>query len=431
MEVPFKYGEDGILLHIPEDVKADVKYAPLEEPLQNPVMEIYNACITPHLSASLVEILKNFQTKYSRSEDYICIVISDSTRPVPSKLILEALIMCLQEAQVPDARIKILVATGLHRNSTPQELEQMLGEKILAKFEIINHDATEQNNMEYLGENSFGSPIYLNKIYLQAKIKIITGYVEPHFFAGFSGGRKAVVPGIAGTATIQSNHSAQKIASPHARFGQLQGNPIFEDAQEIFKVNGMADFMINVCLDPLHRITKVAAGSYQVHDLLVQYQNEVCFFPITERYDVVVCGNGGYPLDLNLYQAVKSMAIGELGVKKGGTIIAINECRQLIGQPVFEELINGGLRSEEVTSQVLSHQIQCSDQWEIQVLARVLQYADVVNISSIPEHKLGTIGLKYAESFEDALEFVFQKHGRDFTMLVLPDGPQYLPKMHP
>ncbi|TFH30939.1 MAG: nickel-dependent lactate racemase [Promethearchaeota archaeon] len=429
MEIKFKYGKKGLILSVTDSIRADAMIPSLEPALINPVDEIYHACLDPYMTQSLLQYFQEFQGKIHDSDDFICIVISDGTRPVPSKFILQAIDKILQESNIPDNRIKILIATGLHRKTTPREMKQMLGINFLSRFDIINHVATDMDSLTFLGKNSFGSSIYLNSVYLNAKIKIITGYVEPHFFAGFSGGRKSVIPGIAGRDTILSNHSADKIASEFARFGSLKTNPIYLDAQETMKMKEIKpDFVINVCINPNHEITKVAAGAYQIHDFLVQYQENLCFFPIRERYDVVVCGNGGYPLDLNLYQAVKSMAIGELGVKPWGTIIAINECQDSVGQhPEFENLLNSGLTPSQITHDILSGDIDMPDQWEIQVLTRVLKFAEILVISSMPKEKLGNIGLKFMESFEAAMQYCVQKHGQNLSMLILPEGPQYLP----
>ena len=302
----------------------------------------------------------------------------------------------------------------------------MIGTEVIERFDIINHVAEDKTIVEYLGQNSYGNPIYINKIYMNAAVKIITGYVEPHFFAGFAGGRKSIVPGIAGEETILANHSAKNIASPNARFGILKGNPIYEEAIESAKHPRLKpDFMINVCINPEHQITKVMAGTLQIYNELVKYQERLCFYPIKDYYDVVVTGNGGSPLDLNLYQAVKSMALGELGVKKGGAVISVNECREGVGQPKFKELINMSMCAEEMFNKVTAGEIRCNDQWEIQALARVLTHCDIYVVSSISPEELGNIGLKYAPTVEEALKSCQKKYGPTIRVLVLPDGPSY------
>lgn len=424
MQVHFAYGEKGLDFMLPDDLNVEVVRARPEEPLMDPKSEIRKAIETPHSSPPLRELLKK------RKNGKICIVISDSTRPVPSKAILEPVLELFAELNIPDGDVQLLIATGLHRKTTPEELKRILGKDLMVRFDIINHVAEDLNSVEYLGTNSYGTPIYINKVYLEASVKIITGYVEPHFFAGFAGGRKSIVPGIAGEQTIIANHSAKNIASPLARFGILKNNPIFEDAWEIAKMPKVKpDFMINVCIDPQHRITKVVAGALQVYHELVQYQENLCFFDAPEPFDVIIAGNGGSPLDLNLYQAVKSMALGELGVKKGGTVISVNECKDKVGQPKFEELINFGICADEMFEKVTEGEITCKDQWEIQALARVLTHCDVIVVSSMTAKELGNIGLKWASRVEDAVAQCREKYGSSMRVLVLPDGPAIIPRI--
>jgi nickel-dependent lactate racemase len=364
-----------------------------------------------------------------RPDGKICVVISDATRPVPSGIIVNALISVFDELNIPDSDIQILIGTGLHRKTSPEEIVHILGSAILERFDVINHNASDDSTLEYLGETSYGTPIYVDKTYLNASFKIITGYVEPHFFAGFSGGRKAIVPGIAGSLTIQGNHSAKNMASEYSRFGILENNPIYEDALEVAKLSQVKpDFMVNVCINPQHEITKIIAGSLQAYKELVKYQEKLCFFNISEPYDVVIAGNGGYPLDQNLYQAVKSMAIGELGVKPGGTIISVNECSDGVGHEKFQEMLNSGLTPQEMFEKIVSGEIQTPDQWEIQVLCRVLMKAEIYVVSTLSQEDLGIIGLKYAATVNEALDACREKYGDNMRVLVLPDGPLNLPK---
>jgi len=198
---------------------------------------------------------------------------------------------------------------------------------------------------------------------------------------------------------------------------------------EIVNLTGV-DFIINVCINENHNIFKVAAGEVQkAHEDLVNYQLRHAFKKIPELYDIVICGNGGYPLDLNLYQAVKSMAIGEIAVKKGGTIIAVNECADGIGidQDKFKELLFSGMTPQDLYKKILRKEIIVSDQWEIQILARILMKAEIVVISELDENEIGNIGLKYAETVEDAIMGCLKKYGSNASILVLPNGPQILP----
>ncbi len=418
------YGENGLDLSLNPQWNVTVLRPKEQKGLVDPIEKIREAIKNPLKCKPLYKIIKS-----KKVLNRICIVVSDSTRPVPSPIILEALIKDLNEYGIQDNQISILIATGLHRPSRKDELVRIVGNNLKNRLKIINHVATDKNSLKYLGETQDKIPIYMNKHYCESDLKIITGYVEPHFFFGFSGGMKAIVPGIAGIETIKANHSAKNIASPYSRFGIYKNNLLHRNAIEISRVVG-ADFIINVCINENHEIVKVAAGNIEeVHKVLVDYQLKHIFEEIKEPYDIVVCGNGGYPLDLNLYQAVKSMAIGELAVKKDGTIISVNECVEGIGkgQENFRELIFSGFEPEKLYDKILNGEIVTPDQWEIQILCRVLMKADVILVSNLNENEIGNIGLKYAKTVEEGIEMELEKTSLDAKILILPHGPQILP----
>ncbi|TXT62688.1 MAG: hypothetical protein BAJALOKI3v1_520018 [Promethearchaeota archaeon] len=423
-KIVLDYGTDGLEIAIQPEWNVDIIKPKHQQPLRNPVEGIKQALKNPIGSESLRQIL-NKKQDFNR----ICMVVSDATRPVPSHLILKALIEELNVNGVEDNKINVLIATGLHRKTRQEEKERIIGKEILNRVNVIDHVATDDNSLIHLGKTSDNVPIWINKFYYESEIKILTGYVEPHFFFGFSGGRKSLVPGIAGKETILQNHSAENIHSPFARFGVYEKNPMHKISMEIAEKIGI-DFVINVCINEKHQITKVIAGNYKkAHEILVEFQLEKVFKEIDEPYDIVICGNGGYPLDLNLYQAVKSMAIGEMAVKHGGTIISVNELSDGIGvgQDNFRDLIYSGMTPKQIYEKTLNNEIIVPDVWEIMVLARVLMKAEVYVISELKEKDLGNIGLKYAKTVVQAIEKGLEKHGKDSKILILPNGPQILP----
>jgi len=422
MKYSIAYGQGIIEFNLPNVLEVDYIKAKHESPIENPMQALINSFSNPLLSKSLKEILSK------RKDGNICVVISDSTRQIPSSIILDALLVVFDKLYILDDNIKILIANGMHRKCAPNEIKEMVGKEVLFRYDIINHDANNDQNLEYLGETSLNSPIYLSSTYLEASIKIITGLVEPHFFAGFSGGRKAIIPGIAGKDTILANHSANNIKSPNARFGVIKNNPVYTDADEVLKMKQVRpDFMINVCINQDHQISKIFSGSHRIYNELVQYQEKICFHPISELYDVVITGNGGYPLDQNLYQAVKSMAIGEMAIKNGGTIISVNECRDGIGLSSFEKQINLKLTCDEIHKSIIEGKLNAADQWQTQILTRILSKAEIYVISSLKPEELGSIGLKFAQNIEDAISKCIEKYGPKMRILILPDGPKILP----
>ena len=418
----FDYGNTGLDISLNPSWNVTIFNPNEQMVINNPVKAIRNSIKNPIGSPTLLKILEQ-----KRELNKICIVASDSTRPVPSHFILTGLIDELNSYGIDDSQILILIATGLHRPTREEELERILGKDLKIRIKVVDHVATDMNSLVNLGYSSNGVPIFINRNYYESDLKILTGYVEPHFFFGFSGGRKSIVTGIVGEETIQGNHSAENVGSPYSRFGIYKENPMHKNSVEISKKIGV-DFIVNVCINEKHKITQVASGDFeQAHEFLVNYQLNHVFRQITEPYDIVICGNGGYPLDLNLYQAVKSMAIGEMAVKRNGTIISVNELSDGVGHDNFKDLIFSGKTPKKIYEQILNKEIIVPDQWEIQILARILMKADIFVVSKLSKEEIGNIGLKYAKSVEEAIELALTKHGKNARMLYLPNGPQVLP----
>jgi nickel-dependent lactate racemase len=424
--IKFEYGKKGLDIKVDPSWNTTVIKPVKQQAITNPINAIRGIIQHPLGSIPLQEIIKNKEKLES-----ICIVVSDATRPLPSYLILNSLILELNSYGLENDLITILIASGLHRPSNNQEIKRIIGKKYHNKIKVVNHIAKDKSTLQYIGDLNHNTPIFINKLYFESDLKILTGYVEPHFFFGFSGGQKSIVPGIAGIETIMANHSALNIASPFSRFGIYENNPMIEMSTEIAKITGV-DFIINVCINEKHQITKMAAGNVEyVRKKLVNYQLEHVFKKIDDQFDIVVCGNGGYPLDLDLYQSVKSMAIGEMVVKQGGTIISVNECSDGIGigHDEFKNLLFSGMNPKEIYDKILKNEIIIPDQWEIQILTRVMSRAEIYLISKLNKNELGNIGLKYAKNVENAISEALRTHGDDSSILFLPNGPQVLPKL--
>jgi len=420
----FDYGKSGIEVSLDPSWNTTIFRPSKQDIIEDPINAIRNAIKNPIGTPSLKKIVKSKEAIKS-----VCIVVSDATRPVPSHLLLKGLLKELSDYRVQKDKILVLIATGLHRASRKDEIERILGENLTSNMKIVNHIARDKSSLAYLGNTINNIPLYINKHYYESDLKILTGCVEPHFFFGFSGGRKSIVPGIASVETILANHSAENIASPNARFGIYENNPMAENSTEFAKLIGV-DFVVNVSINEKHEITQVAAGDLErVHKKLVNYQLKHIFKEVQEPFDIVVCGNGGYPLDLNLYQAVKSMAIGEMAVKKNGTIISVNECADGIGggHDEFKELLFSEMSPSEIYKKILNKEIVVPDQWETQVLTRIMMMAEIYIVSKLKEDEIGNIGLKHAKTVEEAIRKSLNKHGSKAKILFLPNGPQILP----
>ena len=357
----------------------------------------------------------------------VTIVISDSTRPVPSAALLEALVEELAEAGVDGENVTLLVATGLHRRTRPDEQERMLGPGLNRRLgrRVVDHVATDASQLCHVGDA--GSHLYVNKHYVESDFKILTGCVEPHLFAGFSGGRKSIMPGISGEAAIHTNHSPENLTSPRAHYGLLEGNPVHEGATAVARAAG-ADFILNVCINSSYQIAEIAAGDLEMaFDHLADYQRRRVFRRLEAPADIVVCGCGRYPLDLNLYQGAKGMALGELAVKDGGTIISVNEHCDGVGHSHFKEVLHCGKPAAQIHREILEGKARFPDQWQVQILCRVMEKADVHVVSSLPAEELGNIGLKHAATVEEAIRTALDRHGKDARILIFPNGAQVIP----
>jgi len=362
-----------------------------------------------------------------QTSDTVAVVFSDLTRPQPRRRMLPVLLEELDH--VPREQIVLINALGTHRPNTPAELREMLGDALVDAYRIVQHDPYDRVNLVPLGRTSFGHEVAVNRAYMEADIKILTGFVEPHFFAGYSGGPKAVLPGLADARAILLNHSAPMIGHPQATWGVTEGNPIWEEMREVALMTSPT-FLFNVTLNRDHRITGVFAGDLlQAHQAGIRFVAATAMVPVERPFDIVITSNSGYPLDLNLYQAVKGMSAAARVVREGGSIILAAECWD--GIPDHGEY--GRLLREAGTPERLLERVQapgflCQDQWEAQVQALVQMKAEVYVYSTyLSEEAIRGAMLKPCPSIEETVASLLTRYGPDASICVLPEGPMTIP----
>ena len=353
----------------------------------------------------------------------ITIIASDHTRPVPSRVIMPQMLAEIRAGN-PDAEITILVATGLHRSTTLAELAAKFGDDIVSRERIVVHDCDDAANLVRLGTLPSGGNLVVNRLAVECDLLVSEGFIEPHFFAGFSGGRKSVLPGIASRETVMYNHNSGFIASPNARTGVLEGNPIHEDMLFAARAAKLA-FIVNVVIDAAHQpIFSVAGECEAAHRVGREFLASKCRMAAVPA-DIAVSTNGGYPLDQNIYQSVKGMTAAEATVKQGGVIIMFAEAadghggeslyRTFKDEPDLERMMNAFLARRPEDTIV--------DQWESQILARVLLKARVVFVSSCDDSLVRDMHMIPAHSAAEAMEIAKSLVGRpDYTVTVVPDG---------
>ncbi|MBP2634834.1 MAG: larA 7 [Firmicutes bacterium] len=365
--------------------------------------------------------LKNMVTP----EDTVAIVISDMTRPTPNHKLVPWLLEELNH--VPRENIVVINGLGSHRANTEQELIQMLGQEVVDTVRVINHNAFEPDELVLVGKNSYGSDVYLNKTYVNCTFKIVIGFIEPHFFAGFSGGPKGICPGIAGISTIQDFHNAQMIGHASSTWGIIEGN-IVQDAATQNCLMAKPDFMLNVTLNSQKEITAVFAGDVlSAHRAGCAFVKEHAMYPVDQPFDLVITSNSGYPLDQNLYQTVKGMSAAAQIVKQGGTILACSECSDGVPEHGnYGKILKMRTTPQELLVMITNPEFRIFDQWQVQTQALIQQKADCYLYSSLDEQVVKAAMLTPAVTPCAVITQVFEKTP-GASVAVLPQGPLSIP----
>ena len=358
----------------------------------------------------------------ARGKQNVVIIASDHTRPVPSKVIMPLMLDEIRKGN-PDADITILIATGCHRGTTKDELINKFGSEIVEKERIYIHDCDERDMLINIGTLPSGGACGINRLAYEADLLVAEGFIEPHFFAGFSGGRKSVLPGIAGRSTVLANHCSEFIAHPNARTGVLKGNPIHKDMLWAANKAGLS-FIVNVVLNSEKDILYAVAGDVEkAHEKGTEFLSSLCGVSADEA-DIVISTNGGYPLDQNIYQAVKGMTAAEAAVKPGGVIIMLAASGDGTGGDSFYHMIADDDIHNTMKKILSRGRLETiPDQWEAQILIRILMKASVIYVSDMPDDVIESMHMIPAHTLDDALETakaIINKN--ELSITAIPDG---------
>ncbi|MFP3896414.1 MAG: nickel-dependent lactate racemase [Anaerolineales bacterium] len=417
MQVELAYGRRGLDVEVPDDATV---LQPQKVPgLADERGSLQAALRDPIASEPLRECV--------RPQDRVAIVFSDITRPMPNDRVLPILLEALDH--VPRENILLLNALGTHRPQTEEELEEMLGPEIAQGYNILQHDAWDDEELMDLGMTAYDHRALISRYYMDATYRILTGFIEPHFFAGFSGGPKAVMPGIAGFESIMDNHGYEMLKHPLATWGRLEGNPVYEETREVAAMTE-PDFLLNVTLNRQREITGVFAGDlWQAHARGTDFVARNAMVPVEGPYDIVLTTNSGYPLDINLYQSVKGMSAAMQIVKPGGSIVIAAECQD--GVPEWGEygdLVHEAGSVQDILDIISQPGYRRRDQWEAQIQAIVQQKADVyVYSDGLSDEQTRRMLLNPCHDIEDTLADLRREHGPGARLCVLPEGPQTIP----
>ncbi len=420
MRVNLKYGSKGLDLELPETPNFQgVLYPQDAPPLPDPSAAVDEALTRPIASAGLAE--------WASGKKDAVIVISDSTRPVPNALLLPLITARLEGAGIPREKITILIATGIHRPNEGEELKRLVGEEIAGRYRILNHFSKKDEEMVRVGEIGEGVAAYVNRHYVAADLKILTGFIEPHMWAGFSGGRKAILPGISSVKTLEFMHGPEMVAHPRTRYGVLEGNPFHEAGLAVMAQAG-ADFIVNVTLDTSKRVTGVFAGDpVQAHLAGVEFLSRHCIRTLDAPLDFVVTTNSGAPLDCNLYQSAKGLSGVSSATREGGVILIATECWEGFGSEEYREVFEHATTPAAFIEKLLRKEFFIPDQWCAQETYQVMLKNEVwIYTHGIDAETLRRFHFTPVPVIEEAVSQLLARFGNEARWAVVPDGPMLI-----
>ncbi len=411
MKVKLAYGDGWLEVEVPAERTTVI--APQDQPGLADERAGFIAALAAPIGAAALE-----------PRGRVCIVFTDITRATPNERIIPWLLEYLHGRGARTEQITLLNGLGTHRPNTPEELSGMLTPEVVRRYRVLNHEPGNPEALARVGVTSDGTPALLNKHLVEAETRIVTGFIEPHFFAGFSGGPKGIMPGVAGMETVISNHGRRNIANPNSAFGITEGNPIWEEMRDIALRAGPS-FLANVTLNERREITGVFAGDLiEAHRRGIEFVRKSAMQPVSELFDIVITTNSGYPLDQNLYQAVKGMSAAARIVKKGGAIIIAAECRAGVpdGSP-FDQLLSRARDPEDILRLIAGETFP--EQWQGQIQALIQRKAKVFVHSSMADE---VIRRAHLIPVDDISMFVSQLvTDGPVPIAVLPQGPLTIP----
>jgi len=412
MKVSLNYGHDSMVLDIPDkNYMGTLSPKDIKE-IEDPINEVRRALANPIGSKKLKKLVS--------PKDKIVILVSDISRPCPSYILLPPILEELKETGVNKDQITIVFGLGVHRKHTEEEKKRLVGEEVYNQIKCIDHDI---DNCVKIGITKRGNEVSIFKEVLKADFIIATGNLEFHYFAGYSGGAKAVAPGVCGRKTIANNH--KYFLDFGAKAGKIEGNPIREEIEEIGEMVGI-NFMVNAVLNSHKKVVRVVAGDVtKAHREGAEYINNMFGVKIDHLADIVIASPGGYPKDIDLYQTHKAMENAKLAVKEGGIIIVAGECRDGLGEGKFAEALNGKLSPQELIEELKNNFIL--GRHKASRIANINLNTEIYLVSNLTDEIKKNLFIKSFDSLEEAFSQAIKVQGEKAKVLVIPYGGSTLP----
>ena len=389
------------------------------EPVREPLRALAESIGRPIESRPLSAVAKGRKDA--------CVVISDITRPAPNRLILLPILQTIEAAGIPRSAVTVLIATGIHRPSTEEERKRLVGQEIASAYRIVDHLSKKKEDMVEVDRIAGAIPALVNRLYAEADLKILTGFIEPHMWAGYSGGRKSILPGISSVETLEFMHGPEMIAHPMTEYGQLEGNLFHEAGLQVMKKTG-ADFIVNVTLNKKREITGIFSGHpVKAHLEGCAFLAKHCVRELDAPLDFIITTNSGAPLDCNLYQSVKGMTGAATVVKRDGDILIATRCVEGAGSPEYKEVLAMVDSPESFVCRIMQKEFFIPDQWCAQEMYQVLMEKNVwIYTEGFSAEELKRYHLRPVDSIEGCIRAFFRKHGANARWAVVPDGPMVI-----
>ncbi|HEV7726857.1 MAG TPA: nickel-dependent lactate racemase [Modestobacter sp.] len=417
-QVTLAYGRDGLTVEVPDDA-AVITPVPHAAAPDVPA-ELRRALREPVSGLPLRERVQRGQT--------VAISACDGTRAQPRHLMIPVLLEEL-DGVVDLEDVVVLVATGTHRANTEAELRAMFGDAVVDSVRIVNHDSRASDTHRFVGTYGDGVPVWLNEQWVDADVRLTTGFVEPHFFAGFSGGPKMVAPGLAALDTVLVLHDATRIGDPRATWGVTEGNPVHDDVRAIAAATGVT-YAFDVILNQRQEVIAAFGGDIlEMHAVAIERAREVAMAPVDALFDVVVTTGSGFPLDQNLYQSVKGMSAAAQVTRPDGLIVCAAECAD--GYPdhgSYREVLTSADSPEALLELISAREVTVPDQWQVQIQARIQSaHRVVMHTSYLSDAELAEAHLEQTADIAATVAEAVAKAGPGARVCVLPEGPQTIP----
>jgi lactate racemase len=415
MKSLFFFGKNGIEVEVPDGIICRELRSRKATAVADETAAVEAALDSPIASPPLLELARGKKTA--------AISVCDITRPAPNRITLPPVLKRLHDAGIPNESIVILIATGLHRAATPEEVDIIVGPEIARNYRVVSHNARAREDHRFLGETRRGTPVYVDERFMSADLHITLGFVEQHLMLGFSGGRKLIVPGLAAQETIKVIHSPKFIREPLATEGSIEGNPLHEELLECARM-ARHDFIVDVALTQERKIAGVFAGHpVKAHAAGVEFVEKACLEEIDEPADLVITSAAGFPLDLTFYQSVKGITAATHLAKPSAGILLLAECAEGMGSPEFARMILTMSDFAEFLHQVRDQPVDV-DRWQVEKLALAGVQNDLYFYApGVTRAELGRLGARAFDTLNEALTAMLRNLPRSGRVTLVPEGP--------